>query len=86
VVEGFPVWASKPAALVWWFGPRNHRDGFLVWVSKLSGLRFVGSATKPTEGDQRGTLIEIQRLASCGSKSGLGGARGTIAEVASEAS
>jgi hypothetical protein len=50
VVEGFPVWASKPTALVWRFGPQNHRDDFLVWASKSSGLRFIDCATKPTEG------------------------------------
>jgi hypothetical protein len=40
-------------------GPQNHRDGFLVWVSKPSGHRFVGCATKPTEGGRRGTRIDI---------------------------
>jgi hypothetical protein len=59
VVEGLPVWASKPAALVWRFGPQNHRDGFLVWASKPSGLRFVGCATKPMEGGRRGTRVKI---------------------------
>jgi hypothetical protein len=44
----FLVWASKPAAAVWWFGPQNHHDGFLVWASKQSGIQFVGCATKPT--------------------------------------
>jgi hypothetical protein len=38
VVEGFPVWVSKPIALVWEFGPQNHGDSFLVWSSKLSRL------------------------------------------------
>jgi hypothetical protein len=47
VVEGFPVWASKLASLVWLFGPQNHRDGFLVWASK------------PTEGGRRGTRVMI---------------------------
>jgi hypothetical protein len=59
VVEGFPVWASNPAALVWWFGHQNHRDGFLVWASKSSRLRFVGCGTKPTEGGRRRTHVEI---------------------------
>jgi hypothetical protein len=59
VVEGFPVWASKPVASVWWFGPQNHRDSFLVWVSKPSRLRFVSCATKPTEGGRRRTHIKI---------------------------
>jgi hypothetical protein len=50
VVEGFLVLASKPVPTVWWFGPQNHRDGFLVWASKLSKLWFVGCATKSTGG------------------------------------
>jgi hypothetical protein len=49
VVEGFSVWASKPAAL----------DGFLVCASKSSGFRFVGYTTKPTEGGWRRTRVEI---------------------------
>jgi hypothetical protein len=35
-----------------WFGDlehQNHRDGFLVLALKLSGLRFVGCVSKPTE-------------------------------------
>jgi hypothetical protein len=41
VASGFPVWASKPVVT--------------VWSSKLSGLQFVGYATKPMEdeGDVR---------------------------------
>jgi hypothetical protein len=40
-------------------GLKNHRNGFLVWTSKSSGLQFVGCATKPTEGGRRGTRVEI---------------------------
>jgi hypothetical protein len=32
----FSIWFLKSAALVWWFGSQNYRDGFLVWVSKSS--------------------------------------------------
>jgi hypothetical protein len=32
---------------------------FLVWVSKPSGLRFVGYATKLTEGGRRRTRVKI---------------------------
>jgi hypothetical protein len=46
VASGFLLWASKPVVIVWRFGPQNHHDSFLVWVSKSSGLRFVGCATK----------------------------------------
>jgi hypothetical protein len=56
---GFSVWASKLAALVYWFGHQNHRDGFLVWALKPSELQFVNCATKPTEGGQHGTRVEI---------------------------
>jgi hypothetical protein len=69
----------------------------LVWISKLSRLRFVDCATKPMEGGQRGTRIKIWRLAlrleishARVFQSGLktvggvltGGASGIIAEVA----
>jgi hypothetical protein len=59
VVEGFPVWASKPTALVWWFVPQNHRDSFLICASKPSELQFVGCATKPTDGGRHGTRVKI---------------------------
>jgi hypothetical protein len=32
-----------------WFGPQNHRDDFLVWVSKPSARRFVGLLRKIDE-------------------------------------
>jgi hypothetical protein len=67
--SGFLVWASKPAAPVWWFGPQNHRDGFLIWASKPCGSQFFGGATKLTEGGRRGIRIEIWRLSSPESKS-----------------
>jgi hypothetical protein len=54
----FPIWALKPAAPVWWFGPQNHHDGFLVYASKPSGQQFVGCAIKPT-GGRHGTRVEI---------------------------
>jgi hypothetical protein len=63
-------------------------------------LRFVGCAIKPTEGGRRGTRVEtssllrveasLARVSQSGLKTGrgatTGGACGTIAEVASEAS
>jgi hypothetical protein len=45
VVDGFPVWVSKPAATIWCFEPQNHRDDFLVWASKPNELQFVSCAT-----------------------------------------
>jgi hypothetical protein len=56
----FPIWASKPVAMVWWFEPQNYHDGFLVWASKPCGLRFVDCITKPTgEWRWRGARAEI---------------------------
>jgi hypothetical protein len=37
----FPVCASKPTATVWWFGPQNDRNDFLIWDSKDFGLSFA---------------------------------------------
>jgi hypothetical protein len=57
---GFLVWTSKPATAVWWFGPQNHREGFLFYASKLTGVWFIGCAIKPTgEWRWRGTHVEI---------------------------
>ena len=45
--HGFRGLASKPVASVWWFGPQNHCDGFLVWASKpRRERRFVGLRLK----------------------------------------
>jgi hypothetical protein len=62
------VWASKPVAVVWLFGPQNHPDGFLVWASKSSKFWVVGCARKMIKGGWRGTRVEIWQLASHGSK------------------
>jgi hypothetical protein len=59
VVEGFPVWASKPVATVWWFVSQNHCGGFLVCALKPIRLRFIGCATKSMEEGRRGTHVEI---------------------------
>jgi hypothetical protein len=65
---GFPDLGLKTSSfgLVIW--AQNHRDSFLVWTSKSSGLQFVGCAIKLMEGGWRGTRVEIYRLVSCGSK------------------
>jgi hypothetical protein len=57
--SGFSVWVSKPTFLIWWFGPQNHHNGFLVCAWKSSRLRFIGCVTKPTEGGWWGTHVEI---------------------------
>jgi hypothetical protein len=69
MVKDFTVWASNLAVLIWSFGAQNHRGGFLIWSSKLSGLQFVSCATKPTLGGRRRIRIKIWWLASHGSKS-----------------
>jgi hypothetical protein len=80
---------------------QNHRDGFLVRVSKSSRLRFVGCATKLTGGcDGMGHAsrssglfymkASLIRVSQSGLKSGgcamTGGARDTITEVMSDSS
>jgi hypothetical protein len=63
---------SKPVATVSQFGPQNHRDDFLLYASKLSGLRFIGCVTKPMKGGRRGTHVEIRWFASPGIMSRYG--------------
>jgi hypothetical protein len=100
-VDGFLVWATKPASLFWSLGPQNHRDGFLVWASKSSRLRLVGCATKPMGGCfdvghvlRSNSLLHLEashaRVSQSSLKTGggamTGGARGIITEVASSGS
>jgi hypothetical protein len=56
---GFPGLGLKTGSfsLVIWASKSSRR--FLGLGSKLSRLRFVGCATKPTEGGRRGTHVEI---------------------------
>jgi hypothetical protein len=80
---------------------QNHHDGFLVWASKLSTLQFVGCVIKPTRGcdgvghmSRSSGLLRVETSQARDSQSDLktdggatvGGARGTIIEVASESS
>jgi hypothetical protein len=44
--DKFLCLASKPRSMAWWFGPQNYHGGFLFWVSKPSGRRFVGLRIK----------------------------------------
>jgi hypothetical protein len=61
--DGFPIWASKPIATIWWFGPQNHHDGFLVWSSKPCRLWFIGCPSKPMGGQRwRGTRVASSSL------------------------
>jgi hypothetical protein len=67
----FPGLASKPV-MGFLVQPQNQggggfpdlslktgSSGLVIWASKSSGLRFVSCTTKPMEGGQRGTHIEI---------------------------
>jgi hypothetical protein len=80
---------------------QNHRDGFLVWASKPSRLRFIGCATKPMGGcngvghtSRSSGLFHVEATLTRVSQSDLetggvmtmGDACGTIMEVASESS
>jgi hypothetical protein len=56
---GFPGLGLKTGNSGLGFSPQNHHDGFLVWASKPSGLRFVDCATKPMKGGRHGTRVEI---------------------------
>jgi hypothetical protein len=38
---------------------KTDSSGLVIWVSKPSNLRFVGCATKLTDGGRRGTRVEI---------------------------
>jgi hypothetical protein len=40
---GLGLKTGSRGLMIW---PQNHHNGFLVWASKSSGLRFVGCATK----------------------------------------
>jgi hypothetical protein len=96
VVEGFLISPSKSAATVWWFGPQNHRGGFLVWASKPSRLCLSVASQNQREGDGVGHMsrssgllhVEVSRasISQSGLKTGggvtAGGACGTIVEVA----
>jgi hypothetical protein len=97
----FLIWASKPVALVWWFGLQNNCVSLLVWASKPSRLRFVSCATKPTGGwfdaghaSRSGGLLRLEasqaRVFQSGLKTGEGATtsdtRGIIAEVVSSES
>jgi hypothetical protein len=56
----------------------------VIWASKPSGLQFIDCATKLMEEGQRGTRVKTGL--ETGGDAMMGGARGTIAEVASETS
>jgi hypothetical protein len=100
VVEGFPVWVSKPAALfgdlglkitatVSWFEPQNYA-GFGLSIASQNRLREVGAGHASRSSRLLDVEASLARVFQSGQKTGggatTGGARDTIMEVASEAS
>jgi hypothetical protein len=89
VVEGFPVWASKPAATVSWFGPQN-QVGFDLSVAPQNRRREVGAGHTSRSSGLLRVEASLARVSESGLKTGrgvmTGDARGTIAEVVLEAS
>jgi hypothetical protein len=98
--ESFPVWASKPwlwfgdlglkiTATVSWFVPPN-QVGFGLSVAPQNRRREVSVGHASRSSSLFGVEVSLARVSQSGLKTGggatTGGARGTIAEVASEAS
>jgi hypothetical protein len=56
----FPlVWPQNRLSVSWLSLKTKVVEGFSLWASKPSMPQFVGCATKPTEGGQCGTRVEI---------------------------
>jgi hypothetical protein len=99
-VEGFSVWASKPqlwfsdlgikiTATVSWFVPQNQVD-FSLSVAPQNRQREVGVGHASRSSGLLRMEASLARVSQSVLKTGggatTGGARGTITEVASEAS
>jgi hypothetical protein len=89
VVEGFLVWASKITATVSWFGPQN-QVGFSLSVAPQNRRREVGVGHASRSSGLLRMKASLASVSQSGLKTGggatAGGACGTIAEVALEAS
>jgi hypothetical protein len=72
-----------------WFGPQNHA-GFGLLVAPQNRRREVGVGHASRSSSLLGVEASLARVSQSGLNTGggvtMGGARGTIAEVASEAS
>jgi hypothetical protein len=99
VVEGFPVWASKPelwfgdlgvkiTATVSWFGPQN-QAGFGLSVVPQNRRMEVSVGHTSRSSSLLGVKASLTRVSQSSLKTDggttTGGARGTIVEIASEA-
>jgi hypothetical protein len=85
----FPGLGLKITTTVSWFGPQNHA-GFDLSVAPQSQRREVGAGHASRSSSVLGVEASLARVSQSGLKTGGGtttdGARGTITEVASEAS
>jgi hypothetical protein len=79
----------KITATVSWFGPQN-QAGFSLSVAPQNRRRKIGAGHALRSSSLLGVEASLDRVSQSGLKTGGGattsGARGTIAEVASEAS
>jgi hypothetical protein len=86
---GFGDLGLKISATVSWFGPQNHA-GFGLSVAPQNRWREVGARHASRSNSLLGVEASLARVSQSGLKTSgcvmTGGARGTIAEVASEAS
>jgi hypothetical protein len=86
---GFGDLGLKITATVSWFGPQNQAD-FGLSVAPQNRRREVGAGHASRSSSLLGMEASLARVSQSGLKTGggatTGGARGTIAEVASEAS
>jgi hypothetical protein len=86
---GFPGLGLKIAATVSWFGSQN-QEGFGLSVAPQNRWREVDSGHVSRSNGLLGVEASLAKVSQSGLKTGggttTGGARGTITEVASEAS
>jgi hypothetical protein len=79
----------KITTIVSWFGPQNHA-GFGLSVAPQNQWREVGAGHASRSSSLLDVEVSLARISQSGLKTSgcvtIGGARGTIAEVASEAS
>jgi hypothetical protein len=87
--SGLVIWGLKITATVSWFEPQNH-VGFGLSVAPQNRRREVGAGHASKSSSLLGVEASLARVFQSGLKTGggatTGGARGTIAEVTSEAS
>jgi hypothetical protein len=85
---GLVIWGIKITATVSWFGPQNQVD-FGLSVAPQNRRREVSAGHVLRSSSLLGVEASLTRVSQSGLKTGggatTGGARGTIAEVASEA-